>query len=441
MLSTLAPHAVVTGAGELSGLQVRIQKDLERCGLAMGISRESLHQHQANGTLTEISKKATQFLERFWSVVPKKFQKTYKNPCWHANQTITDVLKDTFQMHMEDQRLVTTKHYRPELLYMLQPDNRRNSTLLCLPYFFLAGFSKCGTTTFYSILNHLKGVSRTELKELHWWGRGPLGEEGLSAEFYHHAVIMYLLNFFRANREIEEHNNIITFDASPSTLIKSNFFVNGVDYCAVPAVMSQALPNAKFIVLLRNPVERVYSHFFQLCTSARGPGSNIVYWPNDVRTNPAGHFHQMVVSDLGHFKRCLEQRSPFECVYAMKNQRTGCGGVGDKLTTGLYYFHLKKWLQFYPRKQFLFLRIEDFSTDPYRFISEITTFLGIHSITREQAEKFGSNHSNRRQIFGAGPNTELSMRNETKELLKEFYAPYNHLLADLIHDTHFLWNH
>ena len=40
-----------------------------------------------------------------------------------------------------------------------------------------------------------------------------------------------------------------------------------------------------------------------------------------------------------------------------------------------------------------------------------------------------------------GPTTiETEMRNDTKELLRTFFAPYNTKLAELLNDDKFLWN-
>lgn len=405
----------------------------------MGIPASRIH--EANKTVVKIAVKVTQFLNRFWTVVPRHYSEKFRSPCWYANQSTVRELNTTFQLQQHSDELITTKHFRYDLLAEIKLSSERKMTLLCLPSFFLAGFSKCGTTTVNLILNRMEGIVPAEMKEIHWWGSGPLGLEGRSPEFYHHAVTVYLLNFLSASHRVESHKGSLTFDASPSTLVRSPFVLDNQEYCAIPAIMSRVLPNAKFIVLLRNPVERVYSHFFQMCTSSRGPGTNITNWPKDVRVNPAGFFHQEVVTDVSYFNECLMQHSSFECINAMKKRRSGCESVTYKLTMGLYYIHIKKWLQFYSREQFLFLRLEDLSREPHTFLSQITNFLGTYSVSQKVAKKLSSIHSNRKKISEARTDVELMMRKESKELLENFYRPYNRLLVEFIGDKRFLWDY
>ena len=54
-------------------------------------------------------------------------------------------------------------------------------------------------------------------------------------------------------------HSVITYDGSQSTLWDSNFFYKGQEYCVMPAVISRVLPNAKFIIVMRNPVTSLYS--------------------------------------------------------------------------------------------------------------------------------------------------------------------------------------
>ena len=46
-----------------------------------------------------------------------------------------------------------------------------NSELYCLPYFFVAGFPKCGTTDLFAKLAWHPDISASYIKEIHWWTR------------------------------------------------------------------------------------------------------------------------------------------------------------------------------------------------------------------------------------------------------------------------------
>ena len=129
---------------------------------------------------------------------------------------------------------------------------------------------------------------------------------------------------------------MITYDGSQTTLWDSNFFVYHQDYCAMPAVLSRVLPNAKFIVLMQNPVTRLYSHYLQTCADR-----HCSKLPKQLQQY-ASKFHREVVADVGHFKGCLENRSLYECVNHNRFRSIACGGVGFRITVGLYYVHLSK---------------------------------------------------------------------------------------------------
>ena len=396
----------------------------------MGVSHENLE--NAKDTLTKISIKATHFLRATGSIVPKGFSSQFKSPCWYANLTTKEGLWDTFHLQMrEDSGLISNEGFAPTLLDRTSIDE---SSLLCMPYFFLAGFTKCGTTTLHSVLINHKDVEEAAFKEQQWWTRSPLAREGMRPEFYQHAVMMYLLHFFHASQEISRHRNHIVFDASPSTLWDSNFFEGGQDYCAMPAVLSRVLPNAKFIVMMRDPVIRLYSHFFQRCTSRIGPGHNITNWPEEIKQDPAGYFHKQIVSDIAYFNGCLKRLSLFECSNEIMTRGKECGGVGYRLVIGIYYVHLLKWLQFFPREQFLFLKLEHMMDNPHAFLTRVTSFLGLEAVSEEQAKEWTSVQANARSIVGTDDETDrkLDLREESKRILEEFYTPYNEMLDELL---------
>ena len=69
---------------------------------------------------------------------PKKYLSASKNPCW------------------------------------LQDPVRRKG-LRCLPYFYIAGVQKCGTSDLYRRLRMHPDIMRGTAKEYHFWDRGRFG--------------------------------------------------------------------------------------------------------------------------------------------------------------------------------------------------------------------------------------------------------------------------
>ena len=83
--------------------------------------------------------------------------------------------------------------------------------------------------------------------------------------------------------------------------------------------------------------------------------------------------------------------SVFECtsvgMYNVSKRNTEFMDAESQVMIGLYIVHIKKWLEFYPIENFLFIKMEDILKDSFRTMSEITEFLGLSPITsREVAE-------------------------------------------------------
>ena len=180
-----------------------------------------------------------------------------KNPCWYSNLTLSTSLR----------RVRGTKKFAEGLFQT----SRESRELYCLPYFFLAGFPKCGTTTLHEALQQHPQITGPTRKEPHWWTRVRLKDMNTD---YLKLTVMKYLHYFTGVAEEYSKEGMVTYDATQSTLWDSNFYLDNEDYCATPAILSRILPNAKFIVLMRNPVTREYSDFFYFVDEIRTIGLN-----------------------------------------------------------------------------------------------------------------------------------------------------------------------
>ena len=105
-----------------------------------------------------------------------------------------------------------------------------------LPDFIMIGGMKCGTTSLFQYLQQHPGVSRVYVEEVHFfdlhYGRG--------------------LNWYRAHFPVKGKGEAtICGDDSPYYIF----------HPLVPARVREDVPGAKLIALLRNPVDRAYSHY------------------------------------------------------------------------------------------------------------------------------------------------------------------------------------
>ena len=87
-----------------------------------------------------------------------------------------------------------------------------------------------------------------------------------------------------------------------------------------------------------------------------------------------------------------------------------------------------------------FVHSEQFFANRTPIVREIMQFLGLDvgmmtdDLWQLIAKKNPSNVSVLKGRLGD------AMMNETREILDDFFRPYNRLLADLLHDDRFLWN-
>ena len=420
----------------------------------MGISPQRLKKQQLD--INIIVKDISAFLNAIWSVVPRhNFSDGFKNPCWYSNKTISHSEKRTLFRNIGPHRNTLNPQQIVSLTQRIEHAPKSN-VLRCMPYFFIAGFPKCGSTSIHSALRrHPMIVVTATNKEPHWWTRVPLklskavdprSTNVTAVKEFNHVylklvVLRYLINYFNAAKTIGGHNDSITYDGSQSTLWDSNFFVNTQDYCAMPATISRVLPRAKFVVIMRNPITRLYSHYLYNC--ARYLGRNISRWPEKMKKEAdlAGKFHEEVELETKRFNKCIanNNNSLFECVNQNTFKPGECGRVGPKLGISIYFVHLVKWLQFYPKEQFLFLRMEDIDNNTDRFLFTITNFLGLDPVSAELAEQWLGRRENV-QAIAAADHGRIQMWNRTSTLLENFFRPFNVMLAELIGDQRFLWN-
>ena len=253
---------------------VLLQTALHRCRRAMGLTDISILKN--NDSFMKVVNKAETFLKVIETLLPRNFSAQYKNPCWEAEQPSfsppawKEMLMDRY--YKDALQKVKESEYVHLLTKPVNKHAEKKKFLLRLPYFFLAGFPKSATTTIHHVLKQHWQIEAPSYKEPHWWTRNldPKHYKKFSSEYISMSFIVYTLFFKGISLKIRNEydfwrNRLITFDGSQTTIWDSKFFVNEQDYCAMPAVINRVLPNAKFIVVMRNPATRLYSDFFYSC--------------------------------------------------------------------------------------------------------------------------------------------------------------------------------
>lgn len=116
---------------------------------------------------------------QMFSVIPHKFLPGVRNPCWYEEYT-GNITSDPYRTNLYARyarRFRTVfQHLRNTFQEHLFHHDRKLYRMRCLPYFYIIGQPKCGTTDLYDRLRLHPDVKFTTFKEPHWWTRKRFGE-------------------------------------------------------------------------------------------------------------------------------------------------------------------------------------------------------------------------------------------------------------------------
>ena len=245
-----------------------------------------------------------------------------------------------------------------------------------LPDFVVIGAQKCGTTTFYQTLIKNPYVGRSAKKEVH---------------FFDHSFDKGL-GWYRAHfpaPELKDGQRTITGEASPYYLAHS----------LAPERASKVIPQAKLIALLRNPVDRAYSHYQHAVRFGR---------------DPLSFEDAMEVEE----ERMREER---ERILAEQGFIPAIPGRRSYLARGVYVDQLLEWSKFFDRDQLLVLKAEDYFTDLPGTMKTVLDFLGLPDWEPEEPPK----------VKNQGGYQER-MKPETREKLQAYFEPHNRRLYEYL---------
>jgi hypothetical protein len=249
-----------------------------------------------------------------------------------------------------------------------------------LPDFLLLGAMRCGTTSLINYLYSHPCVLRPRLpseEEVHYFDlnfRRPL-------DWYrNHFPSNYRMSLSRLR-----HGAAMTGESTPYYLFHPH----------APARVAQTVPQARLLVLLRDPVKRALSHFDYMCQQGT---------IQDQTLDEALEIEQAQLSE--ETQKMLADPS-----YKSHVHRTY-----SILARGVYLDQIKTWHAHFPREQMLVLCSEDLYKDPRRVYREVTGFLGLP----EYRDIDFMPHNPR--------TTPSSQSGQLRARLKAFYRPHNEAL-------------
>ena len=187
--------------------------------------------------------------------------------------------------------------------------------LYCMPQVLLAGFPKCATSSMYFMMIKHPQLAAARMKEQHIW-RDSFIDTEIKLPYKQIQMLYYIYHFERASHEILRNPDHLTIDGSTTTIVPGLYipYHQVEDMCITPRMVTKLIPNAKMIIMMRNPADRLYSDYWYLCAKFSWKNGRVVNIPTSYVKNATRVFHRMSSEMIGSFNRCLKTESVFECV-------------------------------------------------------------------------------------------------------------------------------
>lgn len=244
-----------------------------------------------------------------------------------------------------------------------------------LPDYLILGAQKAGTTTLYNNLIKHPVVFPAAIKEVHFFdmhfGNG--------------------VNWYRAHfpmrRVMSAKAGSITGEGSPYYLL----------HPLAPQRVKNVVPDAKLLVVLRNPVDRAYSH----------------YQHERRREREALSFEEAIAQELARLAGEVEK------VAAGEKETSFALRHFSYLERGKYAEQLERWFSVFPREQFLILTTDELNREFQATMARVFEFLKLppYEIATEKRSNVGAYEK---------------MNDSTRAQLVEYFRPHNARLQDLL---------
>lgn len=188
----------------------------------------------------------------------------------------------------------------------------------------------------------------------------------------------------------------------------------------IPDRIKYLVPNAKVVLMVREPVNRAYSFY------------NYLIFLN--RTTKSKTFHDCVVEALTFWKSCTKNYTELRCLsgrlfpYGIRRPSDPVFHV----YTGIYDVILKEYMRVF-QNNLLILKFESYTQNPLEYFEKIVfTHLGLDTFSETAKAKYRKSLEKRgNQPVNYAPHKQ-EFTNYTRSLLQAFYTPYNQRLIDLL---------
>jgi hypothetical protein len=256
-----------------------------------------------------------------------------------------------------------------------------------LPDFLIIGAQRCGTTSLQRYLIQHPCVAPSFRKEVHFFDRNlKKGVIWYRAHFPSVPYKYYVTTVLR--------RPFLTGEASAAYLF----------YPHAPRKTFELVPRVKLIVLLRNPVDRAYSHY-QHEVSLKYETLPFEHAIEQEQERLHGEREKML-ADIGYDSYSYRHHS--------------------YLSRGVYADQLEIWMNLFPREQMLILQSEDFFARPGQLFQKVLEFLDLPPWELSEYKPYNAREYS-------------TMNAATRRQLIDYFEPHNRRLRELS-GHNFTWN-
>lgn len=256
-----------------------------------------------------------------------------------------------------------------------------------LPSFLIIGAAKSGTSSLYEYLVQHPCCIPAFKKEIHFFDLN--FSKGLNWYRAHFPSLVCNYGIKKSQGQ-----DLITGEASPYYIF----------HPLVPKRIAGTISRVKLIVLLRNPVDRAYSHYH--------------------------HVVKYGFETLS-FKHAIEAeenrlREEEERILVDEDYNSFSHRHHSYLARGIYINQVKVWMSLFPKEQILILSAEDFYADPPGILNRTFEFLNLPGLELKEYKVF---------LRGKYPQMDPAIRKQ----LVEYFEPHNQRLYDYL-GVRFEWD-
>ncbi|MGI8784424.1 MAG: sulfotransferase domain-containing protein [Acidobacteriota bacterium] len=250
-----------------------------------------------------------------------------------------------------------------------------------LPDFLIIGAQKSGTSSLYAYLIQHPGVRPATKKEVHYF----------DARYSYRSVDWYRSFFPVSNPDLSPAGSGATHQLAGEATPYYMF------HPCVPRRVAATLPDVKLLAILRNPVDRAYSHYHMAVRARRETLS----------------FEDAIEAEAERLDGEVER------LLADDRYRSRVHCFNSYLARGLYVDQLVRWATFFARERMLILTAADLRAAPAGTVRKALDFLELPHSEFDFAESY-----NTRQYPHLNP--------ATRDRLSKYFEPHNRRLYDFL---------